>query len=130
MAVRRKQHDLYCTYMMGMFALGTGFVVVWVLAIREFMGLGFSPAAVPCAKLICLLLFQLAVCKSFRGLMAKFILHLSLLCFCSVSWMLCELSHHLSVFCVPLALLTLHIKENRVTVMRNGEALVFFFQKR
>jgi len=37
---------------MGTFALGTGFVVVWFLAIREFMGLGFSPAAVPFAKLI------------------------------------------------------------------------------
>lgn len=60
-----------------------------------------------CKADFCLSLLQLAVCKSFRELMAKFILCLNLLCFCSVSWMLWELSHRLFVFCVPPTLLTL-----------------------
>lgn len=52
MATRMKQHDPCCTYTTGMFALGTGFVALCFLAIREFVGLGFSPAAVPCAELV------------------------------------------------------------------------------
>lgn len=79
-----------------------------------------------CKAGFCFALFPLAVRKAWRGLMAKFILFLSLPSFCSLFWMLWELSHQLLVFCVPPALLTLHIVGSGLTARCATEDLQSF----